>query len=237
MIIEFSPMHLENAGASGRQLLDLLTGYDWRMYLMDVGADGLLPVTAHQIRSLNDLTEQDPTSEGFFNLIVAGRSIEDLPAIHFVRDWGMFDNALDYYLLSSRLQPWSGGECAGARLESKLYMPAGWAFPEDWGRWSEGTRSCVKFIPAPELAALSLPVLHLRGRYFGPPEATAVYVGGVKLGNFELLDVQIPLPAGCLAAGHVTLELLHQQPLRPADVSASSDRRAIKYGLESIAIR
>lgn len=236
MIIEFSPMHLRNAGTSGRTLLDLLAGYDWQLYLMDADADGLLPVTAQQVRSLNDLTDQDPDSEGFFNLVVAGRSIEGNPAIHFVRDWGMFDNALEYYLLAGRMQVWDGGVRAAAGLESNLYMPSGWAFPEPWGRWSLGRRSCLKFVPAAQLAARAAPVMRIRGRYFGPVEATGVAVNGVRLGEFELVDARIPLPPGCLASGHVVLELLHEHPLRPADISDSDDQREIKFGLESIAI-
>ncbi len=236
MIIEFSPLHLRNAGTGGRALLELLSGYDWRMYLMDVDADGLLPVTAQQVRSLNDLTEQDPESEGFFNLVVAGRNIEDNPAIHFVRDWGMFDNALEYYLLARRIQPWGGARRAGAALENNLYMPSGWAFPEDWGRWSLGRRSCLKFVPAQDLAGRDDLTLHICGRYFGPPEATGVVLNGVKLGDFELHDALIPLPPGSLVAGHVVLELTHDQPLRPADVSDSEDVRDIKFGLESISV-
>ncbi len=131
MIVEFSPRHLRNAGSSGGTLLDLLTDHPWQMYLMDAAADGLLPVTAQQVRSLNDLTEQDPNSEGFFNLVLAGRSIEQLPALHFVRNWGMFDTALDYFVLGSRIAPWNGGLYAAARPENCIYMASGWAFPED----------------------------------------------------------------------------------------------------------
>ena len=236
MIIEFSPLHLRQAGTSGRVLLDLLADHDWRMYLMDEAAQGLLPVSAQQVRSLSDITEQDPHSEGFFNLVVTGRPLEDNPALRFVRDWGMYDNALAYYLLAGRMQPWNGDECAGGQLENRLYMPSGWAFPEDWGRWSLGRRSLIKFIPAPGLARLAAPRLSIRGRYFGPVEATGVYLNGRHLGDFELLDASIPLPPQALQGEHSVLELVHAQPLRPADVSDSADSREIKFGLESIAI-
>lgn len=236
MIIEFSPMHLANAGSSGRDLLDLLADYPWRMYLMDAAADGLLPVTAQQVRSLNDLTEQDPDAEGFFNLIVAGRSLEDNRALHFLRSWGMFETALDYYLLAKRMRAWDGAGYAAARPENTLYMVSGWAFPETWGRWSLGGRSRLKFIPAPALAALAAPVLHIQGRYFGPAEPTGVFLDGVKLGEFQLQDAHIPLPAGSLARDYVELELEHARPLRPADVGDSDDRREIKFGLERLAI-
>jgi len=236
MIIEFSPMHLRNAGTSGRALLDLLADFDWRMYLMDEDAGGLLPVTASQVRSLNDLTEQDPGSEGFFNLILAGRPIEDNPAIHFLRDWGMYETALDYFILARRMRSWDGSECSPASPDNVLYLPSGWAFPEDWGRWSLGGRSRIKFIPAAELAVGATAALHIRGRYFGPAEATAVYLNGVQLGRHDLQDAHIPLPPGSLAGEHVVLELVHERPLRPADVSDSQDVREIKFGLESIAI-
>lgn len=236
MVIEFSPLHLRNAGTSGRVLLDLLSDYDWRMYLMDAEANGLLPVTAQQVRSLNDITEQDPNSEGFFNLIVAGRSIEDNAAIHFVRDWGMFDSPLEYYLLGHRLRAWDGSERASIGLESNLYMPEGWAFPEDWGRWSLGKRSCLKFVPTPALAALETPVLHIRGRYFGSAEATELLLNGVSLGKHVLSDAHVILPAGSLRGDYAVIELRHERPLRPADVGDSEDRREIKFGLELIAI-
>jgi len=67
-------------------------------------------------------------------------------------------------------------------------------------------------------------------------EATSVRLNGVDLGDHELQDARIPLPPGCLAAAHVTVELTHRQPLRPADVSNSADQREIKFGLESIAL-
>lgn len=236
MIIEFSPVHLQNAGTSGRTLLDLLAAYDWHMYLMEDDADDLLPLTAQQVRSLNNLIEQDPGSGGFFNLIVAGRSLEDNPKLQLRRDWGMFDTALDYYLLRRRLRPWGGDIYAAARPENVLYMDSGWAFPEDWGRWSLGARSCFKFIPAPSLAALAAPALHIRGRYFGPVEATGVYLDGLLLGQFELQDAQIPLPPASLTGDYLVLELRHERPLRPADVSDSDDRRELKYGLEFVAI-
>jgi FkbM family methyltransferase len=236
MIIEFSPMHLRSAGSSGRILLDLVAGFDWQMYLMDEDARGLLPMTARQVRSLNDLTEQDPGSEGFFNLVLAGTPIEDNTALHFVRDWGMFDSALEYYLLARRIRAWDGAPCNPGSLENTVYMASGWAFPESWGRWSLGDRSCLKFIPAPDLAGRDGAVLRLKGRYFGPAEATGVYLNGVHLGDFTLQDATIPLLPGCLAGEYVVLELLHHQPLRPAEVSDSADQREIKFGLESIAL-
>lgn len=236
MIIEFSPLHLKKAGTSGRVLLDRLAGHDWQLYLMDEAARGLLPMTAQQVRSLSDLTEQDPDSGGFFNLVVSGRPLEDNAALHFVRDWGMFEDALAYYLLARRLRPWDGSRRAGAALDNDLYLPAGWAFPEDWGRWSLGARSVIKFVPAPGLAGLTAPLLSIRGRYFGPAEATGVYLNGEHLGDFELLDAAIPLPPAALNRDHVVLELAHTQPLRPADISDSSDTREIKFGLESIAV-
>ncbi|MBP6682352.1 MAG: FkbM family methyltransferase [Halioglobus sp.] len=236
MVIEFSPLLLKQAGTSGRVLLDLLAGHDWQMYLMDEAALGLLPVSAQQVRSLSDITEQDPESGGFFNLVVSGRALEDNAALHFVRDWGMFEDALAYYLLAQRIRPWSGARRAGAALDKDLYLPSGWAFPEDWGRWSLGRRSVIKFIPAPGLATQAAPLLSIRGRYFGPVEATGVYLNGRHLGDFELRDADIGLPPGSLDGDHMVLELVHGRPLRPADVSDSVDTREIKFGLHSISI-
>ena len=236
LIIEFSPMHLKNAGASGRNLLELLAAQPWHMYLMDYGAAGLLPFTAQQVRSLNDLTEADPASEGFFNLIASGKPLEDNPAIHFVRDWGMFETALEYYLLSKRMPAWDGGGCGPGDIEHAFYLPRGWAFPEAWGRWSIGKRSVLKFKPAAGLGDMPELVLRISGRYFGPAELTGVYLDGLCLGRFNLDDAGIPLPAGVLAKDWVALEFEHEQPLRPSASSDSTDDREIKFGLETIAI-
>jgi FkbM family methyltransferase len=236
LIIEFSPMHLKNAGASGRKLLDLLAAQPWHMYLMDYDAAGVLPFTAQQVRSLNDLTEADPASEGFFNLIASGRPLEDNPGIRFVRDWGMFETALEYYLLSKRMPAWDGSGCGPGDIEHAFYLPQGWAFPEEWGRWSIGKRSVLKFKPAAGLGAMREPVLQIRGCYFGPAELTGVYLDGQCLGRFDLADAAIPLPAGVLAQDWVALEFEHEQPLRPSACSDSNDDREIKFGLEFIAI-
>ena len=97
-------------------------------------------------------------------------------------------------------------------------------------------KKLTSVIPAPELATQSAVVLEIRGRYFGPVEATVVCLNGVSLGDFDLRQARIELPPGSLAGSHTTLELKHTQPLRPADVSDSTDQREIKFGLESIAI-
>ncbi|MEM8560709.1 MAG: FkbM family methyltransferase [Pseudomonadota bacterium] len=236
MIIEVSPMHLRRAGASSRELLDLIDRESWRLYLMDEQTQGLLPMSRDEVRSLCDITEQDPQSEGFFNLVVAGRSIENNSALRFVRDWGMFENALAYFLLSQRLQDWDGSLRQAHSMENHLYLAYGWAFPEDWGRWSLGRKSCIKFKPSPELALRSKAALKIRGRYFGEVEPTAVRINGADLGNYDLSKVAVDLPRRALDQEYVYLEFLHRSPLKPADVGDSSDQREIKFGLESIAI-
>ncbi|MEM6583595.1 MAG: FkbM family methyltransferase [Pseudomonadota bacterium] len=236
MIIEVSPMHLRAAGASSRKLLELIDRNSWQLYLMDEQAEGLLPMSRDEVRSLCDITEQDPLSEGFFNLVAAGRPIEHIPAIHFVREWGMFETALSYHLLAQRLQAWDGSERHAHSMENNLYLAHGWAFPEDWGRWSLGKRSCIKFKPSRELALSGKASLKIRGRYFGEVEPTAVRVNGADLGGFDLSEVTIELPSGALDREHVSLEFLHRAPRKPADVSDSADQREIKFGLERIAI-
>ena len=138
--------------------------------------------------------------------------------------------------MAQGLAGWDGKECVAPGLECKPFMPGGLGFPEELGRWSLGKRSCIKFMPTPALAALTAPLLRIRGRYFGPQEMTEVCLNGVSLGRYELVDARISLPVAALAADYVVLELLHQQPLRPADMGDSADQREIKFGLESIAI-
>ena len=96
--------------------------------------------------------------------------------------------------------------------------------------------SCIRFVPTQKLATQPAAVLEIRGRYFGPVEATAVYLNGESLGDFDLRQARIELPPGSFGGSHTTLELKHTKPIRPADVSDSTDQREIKFGLESIAI-
>ncbi len=235
VLLEFSPMHLRNAGTSGRALLALLAPLPLRYYLMDYGTGGLLPVSAQEVRSLSDLTDADPSSEGFFNLVLAGAPLEDVTGVEVVRDWGMFERAVDYFLLRGRMPAWAG-EASGPGAAT-FYLPQGWGDQEDWGRWSIGPRSRLRFVPAPGLAGREHLALYLQGRYYGPPEATQLRLNGQSLGACDLTDCRVPLPAGALRAPWVELELLHTRPLRPRDLGEGDDDRPIKFGLEQIAIR
>lgn len=235
MIIEFSPLHLLNAGASGNQLLELLGQLSsGHFYVLNEHSDGLLPLERSELAALASLVERDPGTQGYANVVFSGRPLERVEGLQVVRDWGMFDSALAYLLLASRLQPWNGRACLPADFDRYLYLSEGWSLAEDWGRWSLGTVSRLKFIIAPSLSRSQARVLRLRGRYFGPAESTGVVLDGQYLGDFDLTEASIELPVGCLQKEYVTLELQHAHPVSPAELGVGEDQRLIKYGLEEL---
>jgi hypothetical protein len=117
-----------------------------------------------------------------------------------------------------------------------FYLPEGWYFAETWGRWSIGQRSRLKFYPAQNLKNMSTPVLRIKGRYFDSAELTRVYADGVHIGDFDLRDGQIPLPADCLKRSVLCMEFVHENPNRPSSGNGTKENRAIKFGLENISL-
>tara|TARA_R110002110_G_C13470513_1_gene720792 strand:- start:27026 stop:28342 length:1317 start_codon:yes stop_codon:yes gene_type:complete len=237
MIIEFSPLHLHSAGASARDLLDLVeqTGA-MNLYVMDDHSGGLLRMSRGELESLASLSLNDPATGGYANLVVSSAPLEDEPQLHCVRDLGMYESALSYLLLASRLQSWDGTRCAASDFDRVFYLPQGWSLQEDWGRWSLGKTSRLKFVPATQLAVAPAAALHIRGRYYAGGELTAVEINGQAIGSYDLSDCKLPLPPECLHASAVTIGFGHHEPVSPASIGDGDDMREIKFGLESLEI-
>jgi FkbM family methyltransferase len=237
LMIEFSPLHLRKAGASGGELLEQLARLgDIHLYVLDEHSHSVVELSPGQLRALSALTERDPAGEGYTNLIVTGRPLGTGRGWVPLTDWGMYEDALSYLLLSSRMHDWRGDASGAASYDRYFYFPEGWALVEPWGRWSQGKRSRLRFVPAEEMRSLANPQLRVTARYFGDPEATGVHVNGEHLGDFDLREANIALPAESLLGDFVELEFIHQAPLRPCDVSDSDDDREIKLGIESLSI-
>ncbi|MEH6590858.1 MAG: FkbM family methyltransferase [Halioglobus sp.] len=236
MLLEFSPNSIIKTGATGTALLDLLEPLAGFFYILDSKVGDLIPISMEQIRKWCKLTELDTGSEGFINLIFSGTPLDDRPALNIVEDLGLFDNALEY-LVGCELKPWNGHHCNASGMAGFLYFCSGWSFFEEWGVWSNGSSSRIKFYIDPELRNLNVPLLELKCRYFGDKEETLLSINNIDLGSHTLDNAKIALPPECLKGDHITLEFSHSNPQKPSELEASTDNRALKLGIETIAIR
>ncbi len=235
MIVEFSPNSMKMAGYCGGAFLDLFASFEGCFYIFNAHHSGLIPISRqHLIRWVN-LTEMDPSSEGFINLLFSGKPLEERTSFHVLHDLGLFDHALDY-LIGDRLPPWNGEKCGGADMLNHLHFSSGWSFPEEWGVWSIGKNSTLKFFIGEKLNSCESPTLRVTGRYFGGDEETIVEINDLAVGRYNLRDADIVLPEQCLDDAHMTIRLIHDRPLRPVDSGGSGNNREIKFGIESISI-
>ncbi len=177
MVIEFSPLLLKRAGTSGRVLLDLLAGHDWQMYLMDEAAQGLLPVSAQQVRSLSDITEQDPES---------GRFLQ--PGGQSAAPWKTTRRCISCATGACSKTRWPttcwpsafapGVAAVAAAPPDNGLHAVRLGFSRRLGALVTGQAIGLKFIPGAGLASLAAPVLPSVAAISVPAEATGVYLDG-----------------------------------------------------------
>jgi FkbM family methyltransferase len=234
LILEFSPNSLRAAGSSGKQLLQLLVDMGLHFYIFDHRRHGLLLCDAGQIAKWVKLTEMDPSSQGFINLVCSGALLTELTDIQVDNNEQGLSDPLEY-LLASNLLAWDGRRCDSECFNRYLYFSNGWSFPEPWGVWSDGDSSRIKFYPQAPAADVEVIELHFEGQYYGVSEPTRVMCNGVELGVFDLVDCVIQLPARLLRHPDVDIVLYHTGVLSPAEVEGGSDDRRLKYGLRSMA--
>ena len=236
VLLEFTPNRLRAAGSSGETLLALLEEIGFYFYIFDLRRHGLLRCEPSQIGRWVRLTEMVPESEGFINLVCCGEVLETLPGIQVDNNETGERDPLEY-LLASDLSPWDGALCREPDLNRHLYFSAGWSFPEPWGVWSDGHSSRIKFLPVHLAIDVSEVEFHFRGRYYAGAEQTLVSVNGEALGEHDLSDCRLRMPAKLLRGAEVEILLGHREPVSPADLDGGTDDRRLKYGLESLAWR
>jgi FkbM family methyltransferase len=234
LVLEFSPNSLKASGSDGEELLALLLDLGLHLYIFDHRHHALLLCEAGDIAKWVRLTQMDASSEGFINLVCSGTLLRPQHGIEINNNEGRRYDPLEY-LLASHLQPWDGHPCGIKQMGEYLFLSQGWSFPEDWGVWSDGDVSVIKFYPLAPAAETEFLELCFEGQYYGPLEHTRVVVGDVELGDFDLTSCRVRLPAELLRARDVRIVLHHVAPLCPGDQEGSDDPRRLKYGLKSLA--
>lgn len=130
------------------------------------------------------------------------------------------------------------GGVSGARLPGAVQFYAGWGAAEDWGLWSLGERSAMRFrLPCRSLTDdVSSIRLHAGGRYHAGVSGSRVSVNGRDLGLRDLAaGDDIVLPVGALLPCEV-LEIALEHDLSGAEPGPGGDARPLAFALSSLSV-
>jgi hypothetical protein len=124
------------------------------------------------------------------------------------------------------------------------YLASGWAQPEDWGVWSNG---CIATLAMNDTRVQhrSSAELVIGARAFvtRKQDKQLVHVrinerdAGALTLSWNMTSTVLQLPAAALEASALKIELIPDNPLSPASLGLSSDRRLLGIGLRSIELR
>jgi FkbM family methyltransferase len=234
LVLEFSPNSLVAAGSDGEALLDLLLRLGLRFYIFDHRNQRLLACEPEVLRKWVNLTRMDPSSEGFINLVCSGESLEADEGLEIENNEDGTHDPLEY-LLASHLREWDGQRCEIEQMGDYIFLSPGWSFPESWGVWSEGDESLLRFYPIPPEQDIEQVELCFEGQYYGTGGQTRVEVCGQSVGEFDLTQCTVRVPAGSFRGPDVKIRLRHNNPQSPRELEGVGDDRRIQYGLKALA--
>ncbi len=138
------------------------------------------------------------------------------------------------------LTPTLMGEAKGKDLATMVDLAMGWSTVRDWGAWSSGSESRIRFrLFRHWLMQGTVSVrLVIEGRYYGTNTRTNVRINAVDVGEQDLTagncDIVIPVSALYL---HEVIEitLAHHAPVSPAALEGAADQRLLAFGVERVA--
>ena len=121
-------------------------------------------------------------------------------------------------------------------------LVSGWSKLQDWGAWSSGNVSRVRFrapfwMVSHENARL---IIFLRGRYSGNNSRSKVVVNDLDFGWIDLrkFNRSIALPISALHTNQVVdLQLHHEFPGKTGDSDLAANIEAVSFGIEKFGIQ
>lgn len=123
-------------------------------------------------------------------------------------------------------------------IASPLHFVSGWAAQEDWGVWSIGEVSRLRFRPPrASLAAEGGIRLLLRGYYYGDNAHSRVIINGIDFGPVDLADPAQVLEFSLDASGapeEVEITLCHDAPVSPMEYEGGRDTRQLAFALGTL---
>jgi hypothetical protein len=131
------------------------------------------------------------------------------------------------------------GVATGGTIKSMVDLYDGWSEPVEWGVWSLGAESKIRFRVyrrriIEETGSLRLVI---EGSYYGNNKETNVIVNGIDFGEQELLrgNCRLTIPIDALFANElVEITLKHKHPTRPSDFEGKRDNRPLAYAVQKI---
>lgn len=123
----------------------------------------------------------------------------------------------------------------------RTYLRDGWSTSEPWGTWSNGDRSSLEFLAPPEAKKLRITASAFLGGNHARA-STRVSINGAKPTLIEfgptspqpsVFTVDIPASS---KEQVIAVELLHDNPVSPANAGVSADTRELSIGMIGIEV-
>ncbi|MBP6682810.1 MAG: hypothetical protein KA159_05810 [Halioglobus sp.] len=138
------------------------------------------------------------------------------------------------------LTPTLMGAARGKDLASMVDLAMGWSTVRDWGVWSTGSESRIRFRLFRHWLIQEIDAVRLviEGRYYGTNTRTSVRINAVDVGEQDLTagNCDIVIPVGALYPHEVIeITLGHHAPVSPAVFEGTTDQRLLAFGVERLA--
>lgn len=154
------------------------------------------------------------------------------------------------YYIDKSLRHWNHGQGPvyhlGQQLDFRQAHPflsrVGWAYPEDWGTWTDGPAAELHLRVQGVPQSLSMEVNPFVAPQAGLPEQTLrIFANGIAVGEYRLQAAQtlsVDLPASAMASGtgFLTLRFELPQAASPRRMGLSPDGRLLGIGVQRLAV-
>ena len=154
------------------------------------------------------------------------------------------------YYIDKGLRDWNHGKGPvyqlGQELDFRQALPflsrVGWAYPEDWGTWTDGPVAELHFRVRGMPSSVSMEVNPFVAPQAGLPAQTVrIFANGVGAGEYSLQSAQtlhVELPASAMTNGNEFLTLRFEMPhaSSPLKMGLSPDGRLLGIGVRRLSV-
>lgn len=150
------------------------------------------------------------------------------PGTGAAQGWEYFDAPIRCGQARQQGIDWNLGAAGSGQA---ALLKEGWSGLEPTGVWTEGGRSVLTIPLAP---GKKFQRLGLEGSYFRPGTMTDLTINDIHLGPVRLGAGPIAIPPAALPAASLRIVLLHRNPVSPAALGMSDDKRPLAFFLRRI---
>jgi hypothetical protein len=137
----------------------------------------------------------------------------------------------------SRFTSWDGECISGTDIAQLTPLDGGWSRPEEWGVWSSGEASIIRFRISPNKVSPHYKQLKLsiKGFYFSDNNNTIVTIKGLEKNTLSLVDNELTIPLTSFDSyGCIEIYLEHQNPCSPKELGQGDDSRKIAFAMKEL---